>query len=224
MAPLFYTLEAGRLIKPTTTAAGEQSLELIDDFIKRFSSIDERIAWTSPNARSNLVVHPDDRNLRIDFQKPITDPTRPGPQWANFQLQHGENSHACILMIMGPHYPAVDIRAAWLASLEKTRNARLIWRFLAKKAEFAILKSLDNVTPREVDEIARRVRELYGWGVPNVMGLEFHHDYITQKRFPEALQQLVGANLAARRPTGWVITADGSRYLITAVSPFLFGG
>ncbi len=217
----FYTLEAGRLIRPRAVVTEARAKELVQDFIAKFASDDDRIVWTSPNAKSELVVHPADGSLRIDFQKPFNDPTEPGAQWANFQLQQGGDSHACVLLKMGLHYPAADVRDAWLASLQHARNARLVWRFVASKIEAAVLQALDR-TPRTVVEIDREVRRRFGWGLFYVKGLEFHHGHLIDKRIPEALQQLVAAKLALKQPAGWVITPDGDRYLKTGPIPFAF--
>ncbi|HET6573324.1 MAG TPA: hypothetical protein VFG68_06970 [Fimbriiglobus sp.] len=220
-APRVYDLEGGRLTAPPTQEIKVWSQEdLIPEFIKKYKSIDDRIVWTSPHARSGLVRHKHDPSLRIDFQKPANDPAGRPVQWANFQLQWGGDSLACVLLEMGLHYPAADVQAAWEHSLRDSRNARMVWRYVANRIEFAVLKSLDLTTPRKPDEIAREIRRWGGWGVPHVMGLEFQTGYLTGTRIPEAIRELVTARLVGQRSGGWVLTPEGFTYRATADIPF----
>src|SRR5687768_11849012 len=109
-----------RLTAPPA-AAVELCQELIDTFVEdeRWRRRD-RFTWTTEEAVANLVTHPRDRNLRIDFQKPFNascsrcTPRQQTPRWANLALQGGTDSYACVLLEMQRPYPVAEIRQAWL--------------------------------------------------------------------------------------------------------------
>jgi len=198
--PPAYKLEAGRLRPPPDVTTGTRSLELIDSFIDKYASND-LISWSKENTRtrSGLVLHPQDRTLRIDLQPPP-------PGWANFQLQAGEDSLACVLLECDRTYRAADVKEAWLASLKETRNARMKWRYLPSAIELHVLNGLDAWQARDVSAIVSVLRQ-QGSG----MVLDFHLPYM-EVQITRALKVLEDNGLTRRQAEGWVLTRDGIEY------------
>jgi hypothetical protein len=132
------------------------AVALIDQFI-RWASRDDILAWSSKDtrARRGLVIHPRDTNLRIDFQSTFPDRTQPARRWASFYLEDGAapKSYAHLELECGMPYAADDVRAAWLASLNNSLSATVIW----SPGEFPqrVLEVLSDEAPRCLDEILR---------------------------------------------------------------------
>lgn len=199
--PQPFALEAGRLRKIPDVTTGDRAKELIGTFVERYSDHD-RIQWSGGNvaARSGLVIHPNDRTLRIDIQPPP-------PGYVNLHLQAGPDSLACVLMECDKEFLAQEFKEAFLASLKEMRNARMIWRFLASPIELHVLNSLDAWEPRGIkqiiDHLARR-----GSGA----ALAYHLPYMTPQ-ISQALNVLERNKLARRQgDMAWVLTPDGVAY------------
>ena len=135
--PPAFVLEAGGLHPSPDATTRIRSLELIDMFIRKYGRSDV-IQWSAENRRpqSELVLHPRDNTLRIDLQ--------PSPSgWANFQLQAGAKSLACVLVQCNLSFRASDVKEAWLESFKATENARMKWRFIASRMQEHVLNALD---------------------------------------------------------------------------------
>jgi hypothetical protein len=121
------------------------------------------ISWDPHNekARSGLVKHPRDSDLRIDLQGVTRDGEDPTKRWANFQLQDGarghrdSNTYAHILLACGLSYLAEDVREAWMASLEQAMIAKLTW--IPFGFHFRIISAISSIKPRYVSEIVNRM-------------------------------------------------------------------
>jgi len=195
-----YVLESGRLFRPPDVATRERSMKLIEDFVKKYAK-DGTIVWhkEAVAARSGLVIHERDHTLRIDLQ-------HPPPGWANFQLQAGEHSLACVLMECDRAYRSADVKDAWLASLRETRNARMKWRYQPSPIELSVLNSLNAWEPRDVNTIIEAMR--HGTGT---LAIDFHLPYL-DNRIVQALKALEANGLARRQGVGWVLTSSGIEY------------
>jgi hypothetical protein len=198
-APAF-VLEAGRLHPSPDAATRTRSLELIDMFIRKYGGSDV-IEWAAENTqpRSELVVHPQDNMLRIDLQ--------PSPSgWANFQLQAGAKSLACVLVQCNLRFRAGDIKEAWFESFKATKNARMIWRFFASRMQEHVLNALDAWEARDLNAILDVLRH---HGSTTVVDTHLLH---LAREISAALAELEKQGLVSRRGPGWVLTKAGIEY------------
>jgi len=199
--PKPYVLHVGRLREVRDVTTRERAKKLIETFVEKYADYD-RIRWSCGNtaARSELVVDPDDRTLRIDLQPPP-------PGQVNIQLQAGADSIACVLMECDREFLAEEFKEAFLESLARRENARMVWRFLASPIELQVLNSLDAWEPRGIkliiDHLARR-----GSGP----ALVYHLPYMTPQ-ISQALKVLAKNNLVRRQgELAWVLTPEGIEY------------
>jgi hypothetical protein len=198
-APAF-VLEAGRLHPSPDVTTRTRSLELIEMFIRKYGGSD-RIEWAAENTRpqSELVLHPQDNSLRIDLQ--------PSPTgWANFQLQAGAKSLACVLVECNLAFRASDVRDAWLESFKATKNARMKWRFLATRMQEQVLGALEARQPRDLNAILEVLRYK---GATTVVDMYLAH---LASEIPAALAVLEKQGLVRRQGAGWVLTKEGIEY------------
>jgi hypothetical protein len=197
-----FVREAGRLHRPPDALTATRSQELIDAFIKKFGKLDV-IEWARENtaARSELVVHPADRTLRIDLQ-----PSPPG--WANFQLQAGAFSLACVLVECGKKFQASDVKAAWQASLRETANMRMKWRFVASPMEMQVLNSLTPREARDIDSILSSMRARQPGPA-----VDSHFSYL-HAQIPQILNNLAANGLVRRQGNGWLLMPSGIGYTV----------
>ena len=197
-----YVLESGRLFRPPNVATRERSMKLIGDFVKKYAK-DDAIMWhkEAVAARSGLVIHETDHTLRIDLQAPP-------PGWANFQLQAGKHSLACVLMECDRVYRSADVNDAWLASLRATCNARMKWRYQPSPIELGVLNSLNAREPSSVNTIMEAMR--HGTGT-FAIDFESHFLYLNNE-IVQALKVLEANGLASREGLGWVLTPSGITY------------
>jgi hypothetical protein len=198
-APAF-VLEAGRLHPSPDVTTRRRSIELIDKFIQKYGGSDV-IEWAAENTRpqSELVLHPEDRTLRVDLQ--------PSPSgWANFQLQAGAKSLACVLVECNLAFRASDVKEAWLASLNATKNARMQWRFLASRMQEHVLNALEAREARDINAILDVLRRRQTTSV-----VDTHLPYVVAE-IKDALKVLEAQELVRRAGTGWVLTKEGIEY------------
>ena len=182
--PPAFNLEAGRLrpIPDVTTGARARTSSTHSSKRPRNSTSSSGRPATS-HARSGLVIHPDDRTLRIDLQ-------HPPPGWANLQLQAGADSLACVLLEADQPYRAADVREAFLESLAQKRNARMIWRY---PIELHVLNSLNLWEPRGLKQIIDQMAQR-GSGP----GMAYQMPYLTTQ-INSALAVLEKNSLVSRR-------------------------
>jgi hypothetical protein len=198
--PPAFVLEAGRLHPSPDVTTRTRSLELIDMFIRKYGGSDV-IEWAAENTRpqSELVLHPRDGTLRIDLQ--------PSPSgWANFQLQAGAKSLACVLVECNLSFRASDVREAWLESFKATKNARMKWRFLASRMQERVLNALESREPRDLNDILTVLRH-HGSAVV----VDTHLPHLASE-IPAALVVLETQGLVCRVGRGWVLTRSGIEY------------
>ncbi|MEX2141912.1 MAG: hypothetical protein WD894_21785 [Pirellulales bacterium] len=198
-APAF-VLESGRLHPSPDVTTRTRSLELIDMFIRKYGGSDV-IEWAAENTRpqSELVVHPQDGTLRIDLQ-----PSPPG--WANFQLQAGAKSLACVLVECNRSFRASDVKEAWLESFKATKNARMKWRFLPSRMQEHVLNALDAWEARDLNAILDVLRH---HGSTRVVDTHLLH---LAGEIPAALAVLEKQGLVRRQGAGWILTQAGIEY------------
>jgi hypothetical protein len=200
MAKAAFVLEAGGLYPPPDAVTRTRSLELIDMFIRKYGHSDV-IEWSAENtrSRSELVLHPHDKTLRIDLQ--------PSPSgWANFQLQAGAKSLACVLVECNLAFRASDVQEAWQESLKKTKNARMQWRFLASRMQQHVLNALDAWEARDLNAILDVLRR---HGSTTVVDTHLRH---LAAEIPAALAVLERQGLARQQGAGWILTQAGVEY------------
>jgi hypothetical protein len=198
--PPAFVLEAGRLHPSPDVTTRTRALELIDMFIRKYGGSDV-IEWAAENTRprSELVLHPQDNTLRIDLQ--------PSPSgWANFQLQAGAKSLACVLVECNLSFRASDVRDAWLESFKATKNARMKWRFLASRMQEHVLNALDARTARDLNAILDILRYHASTTV-----VDTYLPYLVGE-IPAALTVLEKHGLLRRQGAGWVLTSAGIEY------------
>ena len=200
MSNTAFVLEGGKLSRSLDVATGTRARELIDMFIRKYGRNDV-IEWSAENTRtrSELVVHPHDKALRIDLQ--------PSPSgWANFQLQAGANSLACVLVECNLAFRASDVQEAWQESLRVTKNARMQWRFLASRMQEHVLNALDAWEPRDLNAILDVLRR---HGSTTVVDTHLLH---LANEIPAALAVLERQGLVRRQGAGWLLTPAGVEY------------
>ena len=198
--PPAFVLEAGRLHPSPDVTTRTRSLELIDMFIRKYGGSDV-IEWAAENTRpqSELVLHPQDSTLRIDLQ--------PSPSgWANFQLQAGAKSLACVLVQCNLAFRASDIKEAWLESFKVTKNARMQWRFMASRMQEHVLGALESREPRDLNTILDFLRHQASSVV-----VDTHLPHLAAE-IPAALAVLEKQGMVRRQGAGWVLTKAGIEY------------
>jgi hypothetical protein len=146
-----------------------------------------------------LVLHPEDSTLRIDLQKSP-------PGWANFQLQAGTKSLACVLVECNLRFRANDVKEAWQESFKATKNARMKWRFFASRIQEHVLNALDAWTARDLNAILDVLRYRATTTV-----VDTYLPYLVGE-IPAALAVLEKQGLVRRQVAGWVLTKDGIEY------------